>query len=230
MYITLLFDVEDFIDPESDDAAKAIADLVTDEGVRATMCIVGERARQWRDRGRTDVIAALGRHDVGYHTNLHSIHPVVAEYNEHLDWEAGIAETLRREEPGVRAVREVFGVTHSCWGHPGHSWAPQAVAAMPRLGIAAEVYAYTRVPNGDVHRFAGAISYPDGPEVLDRTLANTPRWQEELNRTVADSRPVATPVSSGPRFSSVTPPASCTRTIGMSPTSPPAATPHPKSG
>ncbi len=186
MYITLLFDVEDFIDPESDNAARTIADLLTDEGVRATMCIVGERARQWRDRGRTDVIAALGRHDIGYHTNLHSIHPVIAEYNEHLDWEAGIAETLRREEPGVRAVRDVFGVTPSCWGHPGRSWAPQAVAAMPRLGIAAEVYAYTQVPNGDVHRFADAIAYPDGPQVIDRYLADTPRWQEDLRHTVVE--------------------------------------------
>jgi hypothetical protein len=185
VYITFLFDVEDFIDPESDDAAKAIADLVTEEGARATMCIVGERARQWRARGRSDVIAALGRHDIAYHTNLHSIHPVVAEYNEHLDWEAGIAETLRREEPGVRAVREVFGVTPSCWGHPGHSWAPQAVAAMPRLGIAAEVYAYTRVPDGDVHRFVDSLSYPDGPEVLDRTLADTPRWQAHLDQAIA---------------------------------------------
>jgi hypothetical protein len=180
VYLTLLFDVEDIIDPESDDAAKTIVDLLTEEGVRATMCIVGERARQWRDRGRTDVIAALNRHDIGYHTNLHSIHPVIAEYCADKDWDAGISETLRREEPGVRAVREVFGVSPSCWGHPGGSWAPQAVAAMPRLGVAAEVYAYTKVPGGDVHRFAGALAYPDGPQVIDRFLKDTPRWQEDL--------------------------------------------------
>ena len=36
------------------------------------------------------------------------------------------------------------------------------------------------------HRFAGAIAYPDGPQVIDRYLKDTPRWEEDLRHTVVE--------------------------------------------
>ena len=80
MYATLLMDVEDLIDPESDDIAKICAEILLEEGVQATMCIVGEKARLLRKRRRVDVIEALSKHDIGYHTDLHSVHPTIAEF------------------------------------------------------------------------------------------------------------------------------------------------------
>jgi hypothetical protein len=69
VYIVLWFDTEDYILPASDDAALRIADFLTQQGVRATFKVVGEKARVLERRRRTDVIAALARHEIGYHSN-----------------------------------------------------------------------------------------------------------------------------------------------------------------
>lgn len=162
MYVTLLLDVEDIVTPEADDITGRIAEALTEEGVAATFCLVGERVRQWSARGRSDVIEALRRHDVGVHTDLHSVHPTVIEYLQARDWADGVEEAMRREAPAVEAVDAAFGCAPSCWGGPGNSWGPQVTEAMTRLEVPAIVYAHTRAPGGDVHRFMGALAYPCG--------------------------------------------------------------------
>src|SRR5580765_5421739 len=84
VYVTLWFDTEDYIEPAADDAALRIANDLTAEGVRATFKVVGEKARVLEKRGRRDVIQALSKHAIGYHSNFHSIHPTPAEYLLHL--------------------------------------------------------------------------------------------------------------------------------------------------
>jgi hypothetical protein len=34
----------------------------------------------WERRGRWDVIGAVAQHDVGLHTDHHSVHPTASEY------------------------------------------------------------------------------------------------------------------------------------------------------
>lgn len=130
VYILIWFDTEDYILPPSDDAAKRLADFLTAEGVPATFKVVGEKARTLERRGRTDVIASLRHHDIGYHANTHSQHPTPAEYESTLDWETGVQEFSRRERPGFEDVRRIFGKTPCCYGQPGSSWAPQSFAAL----------------------------------------------------------------------------------------------------
>jgi hypothetical protein len=84
VYIVMWFDTEDYILPSSDDAAKRLADFLTAEGLHATFKVVGEKARTLERRGRSDVIAALRDHDIGYHGNTHSQHPTPAEYESSL--------------------------------------------------------------------------------------------------------------------------------------------------
>ncbi len=167
MYLTVLMDVEDLIDPEADDIAGTCSDILAEEGVTATMCIVGEKARLLRSRNRQDVIDKLNQHDIGYHTDFHSVHPTISEYLAPLDWNAGVVEALRRESPGVNSINEVFGVTPSCLGGPGNTWGPAACEAMRQLGVPAFVYAYTGVPEGGPHRFADIIGYPNGRYLQD---------------------------------------------------------------
>src|SRR6187397_2139875 len=100
VYVTLWFDTEDYILPQDDDATKRLADLLTRLEVHATFKIVGEKARVLERRGRKDVIAALKRHDIGYHSNTHSQQPTVAVYLQHAGWQDGRDEFRRREEPG----------------------------------------------------------------------------------------------------------------------------------
>src|SRR5437868_10232458 len=74
------FDTEDYLLPADDDAAKRLAEMLTDRGIRATFKVVGEKARVLEKRGRIDVITSLKKHDIGYHSNFHSVHPTPTEY------------------------------------------------------------------------------------------------------------------------------------------------------
>ena len=135
VYVVLWFDTEDYILPPSDDAAKRIADFLTAQGVQATFKVVGEKARTLQRRGRSDVIAALRRHDIGYHANTHSQHPTPAEYESGLDWKTGAQEFTRREQVGFEDVARIFGKTPCCYGQPGSSWAPQSYPALRQWGV-----------------------------------------------------------------------------------------------
>ena len=135
VYIVLWFDTEDYVDPASDDAALRIATDLSRLNVRATFKVVGEKARALESRKRTDVVQALRKHDIGYHTNLHSGHPTPAEYLRYFGYLEGAAEFQRREAAGLSDVRRVFGVTPVCYGQPGSSWGPQTNLALRRMGV-----------------------------------------------------------------------------------------------
>ena len=135
VYVLLWFDTEDYIEPAADDAALRLATDLDQLGVRATFKMVGEKARVLERRGRADAIRALARHDIGYHTDFHSVQPVPAVYLEQMGWLEGAAEFRRREEPGLRDVERIFGVKPSCYGQPGSSWAPQAYRALRQMGV-----------------------------------------------------------------------------------------------
>jgi len=135
VYVTLWFDTEDYLLPQSDDAAKRLAEILDQEGVKATFRLVGEKARVLLQRERWDVIEALARHDIGYHSNLHSQHPTVAEYLDGLGWDEGAEEFIRREGEGCYDVASILGRQPSNYGQPGYSWAPQVYPALARLSI-----------------------------------------------------------------------------------------------
>jgi PelA/Pel-15E family pectate lyase len=135
VYVVLWFDTEDYIEPAADDAALRIARDLTAEGVRATFKVVGEKARVLESRGRRDVIAAVSKHAIGYHSNWHSVHPTPAEYLVHFGLLDGADEFERREGPGLEDVKRIFGTQPACYGQPGNSWAPQALTALRRMGV-----------------------------------------------------------------------------------------------
>lgn len=135
VHVILWFDTEDYILPQSDDAAKRLAEILTRLGVRATFKIVGEKARALERRGRTDVIHALQKHEIGYHSDWHSRQPTISVYLQNSGWDDGIGEFLRREGDGAGDVRRIFGIQPVCYGQPGSAWAPQAYPALRKLGI-----------------------------------------------------------------------------------------------
>ena len=53
VYVILWFDTEDYILPADDDAALHLANFLTDEGIRATFKVVGEKARTWSGASAT---------------------------------------------------------------------------------------------------------------------------------------------------------------------------------
>src|SRR5689334_23897335 len=118
VYVVLWFDTEDYIEPAADDAALRIASDLTAAGVHATFKVVGEKARALERRGRNDVIAALSKHAIGYHSNWHSVHPTPAEYLLRFGFVEGAQEFERREGPGVADLKRVFGTQPICYGQP----------------------------------------------------------------------------------------------------------------
>src|SRR4051794_13708180 len=135
VYVILWFDTEDYILPASDDAALHVAEFLSGEGIRATFKVVGEKARTLERRGRTDVIAALKKHEIGYHSNWHSPPPSPAMYLASLGWDEGVAEFDRRERPGFDDISRIFGQVPTCYGQPGSSWGPQSFGALRRWGV-----------------------------------------------------------------------------------------------
>jgi peptidoglycan/xylan/chitin deacetylase (PgdA/CDA1 family) len=135
VYVTLWFDTEDYILPQDDEATKRLAEALTALNVRATFKIVGEKARVLESRGRRDVVAALRRHDIGYHSNTHSQQPTVALYLQNAGWAEGRAEFYRRELQGARDVERIFGTVPVAYGQPGSAWASQTYPALRDMGI-----------------------------------------------------------------------------------------------
>lgn len=128
------FDVEDYITPESDEALKGLLEIFEGRGAQATWKLVGERARVLETRGRSDIVRLLQRQDIGYHTDTHSQHPVIAEYLGDLGWEDGVAEVRRREAPGYGDLVRICGPA-STFGQAGGSWGPQIYPVLRELEI-----------------------------------------------------------------------------------------------
>ena len=159
VYVILWFDTEDYLLPASDDAALRLANWLTKEGIRATFKVVGEKARTLEKRERKDVIAALKKHEIGYHSNYHSVQPSPALYLSNLGWDEGVAEFDRREGGGRADVERIFGQAPSCYGQPGSSWGPQSFGAMRKWGMPVYLDAGSHVGlDGKPHYFCGLLT------------------------------------------------------------------------
>ena len=161
MDVFVCFDVEDIVHEDTDDIALDIADMLAGDGVTASMFVVGEKARLWERRGRWDVISAVARHDVGLHTDHHSIHPTVSEYLADREWSDGVEEAMRVEGPAAQDLARIFRAYPTTWATSGASWAPTDPAATRLLGIPATVYAHARAGDSGACWYAGQLCYPD---------------------------------------------------------------------
>ena len=135
VYVILWFDTEDYVLPQSDDSAKRIAEFMTSQGIHVTFKVVGEKARTLERRHREDVIAALEKHAIAFHSNYHSWRVSPAEFEQPLDWRDGVREFIRREQPGIESIRRIFGRMPTAYGQPGSSWCPESQPALRKMGI-----------------------------------------------------------------------------------------------
>jgi len=129
------FDSEDWLTPEAADAEKWWAEELHARGIRASFQCVGEMIRALKRRGRQDVIQAIAKHEIGYHTNYHSLPPSHPEALEARSLSEGISWVLRREAEGIQTLLETFGRVPISYCPPGDSWTPATLLAMGSLGI-----------------------------------------------------------------------------------------------
>jgi hypothetical protein len=189
VYVLLWFDTEDYLLPASDDAALKLAEYLTGQGVRATFKVVGEKARTLVRRKRTDVIAALKKHEIGYHSNYHSTQPTPAMYLSPLGWDEGVAEFDRREGPGRADVERIFGQAPSCYGQPGSSWGPQSYGAMKKWGMNVYLDAGDHVNlGGKPCYYAGVFNLYKLTHARNRADLNNPAELEKARERFLSSR------------------------------------------
>jgi len=160
-YMVICFDVEDYTSPESvgmDDIPKWEAEILSEEGVPATFFVIGEKARSLEKRGRTDVIEAMAKHDIGSHTNYGSIHPTITEILEKAGWDDGKAKMLKNETAGFNDIERIFGQRPANLARHGGSYGPQLVAALSEMN-AGYVYSPIGLPGHNAVWFCNALNF-----------------------------------------------------------------------
>ncbi len=188
-FVSIWLDTEDFVDPRADDAALRLASILTELDAPGTFKLVGEKLRALERRGRDDVIDALSRHDIGYHSNWHSRHPTVSEYVADAGWDEGVDLILKNEGPGFEDIRRVFGRGPSCYGQGGSTWAPQTYSACLEWGIPVWLSDGPHVVvNNAPYRFCNLLSISGLGDATARVALSEPdslrKSKETLDRAV----------------------------------------------
>jgi hypothetical protein len=135
LQLVLSFDTEDYVTPEAADGEKFWAEELSARGMRGSFQCVAEVIRFLRRRRREDVIEALGRHEIGCHTDRHSAPPVPPLTLDGVGLAEGIEWVLRREAPGWGLVMETFGRVPISYCPPGDSWTPHVLLALAQAGV-----------------------------------------------------------------------------------------------
>lgn len=183
-YVTVVFDVEDYISPVSDsvdEIPRWLAETMTEVGVTGTFFVIGEKARSLEERGRRDVIEAMAAHDIGSHTNLGSIHPTVTEILEYADWDHGVQLMLENESPGFDELERIFGVPVSTLARHGGSYGPQLVYALGQMGKG-YVYSPVQLPGKHAVWFCNTLNFHGDYGAFDDVY-----YKDELFNPVFDS-------------------------------------------
>lgn len=129
------FDVEDFLTPESDHALFAMLKSMARAGLPGSYGLVGKKAWALRQRHAMGAIERLKvLPAIGYHSFSHSEHPTLAEDLATRDYREGVHHFISRERLGVEAVTEVVKAP-DYFTQPGGNWVPEAVEALPALGM-----------------------------------------------------------------------------------------------
>ena len=179
----LCHDVEDIIAPESDDAVLWMAQILSEHDLTGSFMVVGEKARLWERRGRRDVIEALKKHHVAFHSTWHSVHPTTTEICLDKDFAAGMDALWEWDRQGWMDTERILGRPLIGWARTGNSWSPSVVGLMGRMGRA---YAYSQVslPGHSVCWYAGTLNfYGAGIGGFDEAFYDDARFAHRLKRT-----------------------------------------------
>ena len=184
MDVSLLFDTEDYTSPAEvglDDIPKWLAEIMTEEGVVGTFLVIGSKAKALRDRGRTDVIQAMAKHEIGFHTITGSEHPTLTEAMTSLSWDDGVRLARRREGPGVVELAEIFSKEVTTLSRHGGSETPQMSYVAGRDYRLPWLYGYPKIDNSGLCRFVGTLHLDPGDIFfLEQHYSDTKAFNEAL--------------------------------------------------
>ncbi|SDX50486.1 hypothetical protein [Paenibacillus sp. CF384] len=171
VHVMLWFDTEDYITKESEDALLAVVQMLNKRGVKGIFKIVGEKARKLERNNRLDIIEQLAQHEIGYHTDWHSVHPTVSEYLEHFGFADGAEEFDLRERAGLADVTRITGQTSKCYGQAGYSWAPQTFPVLRKWGIPVYLDVHDQITlDHNPFWYGGLLNLTDMPGIMRMEL------------------------------------------------------------
>jgi len=194
MLASLCFDVEGCATPPEhtlDDLAKLAAEVLEAEGLRAIFLVVGDAARILRERGRSDVIRSLARHEIGFHTARGSVHPTIVETIREMRFEGALRAIQDQEVWGLRDVEETFDRPIAAFSSHGGTHAAPYLRLAGLLGVP---WLYSPAVAGDrgAGFFAGGLqlaefvaieeSFYAEPDLLEGRLRAIEAEIERANR------------------------------------------------
>ena len=190
MRIILSFDTEDFTDPVSNDVLGRICRALTERDVVATFGLVGQKARFIRDEGRDDVIDALKRHAIGYHSDNHFAFPdenhpqrYVWRIVEQCGWDEAVDWLIKTEKRGLDDIEEIFGTRPTTMLRTCGDAVAQVLWAYRKLGLITYGYGLGGSERRDhqLYRFADMVCTAP-PKVNDDTVlkGKGPAWLKSM--------------------------------------------------
>jgi hypothetical protein len=137
MLAFLKFDDEDtYYSPEDglDDVSKWLSEIMTETGIRGTLCVMGARADLLKERGREDVLEAMAKHEIVSH-QMANVHPDLVTILSDKEWDDGV-EAMREYEDRVAEIfRRAFGRDPQGLSQHNVQWGPQHAALAADMGV-----------------------------------------------------------------------------------------------
>jgi len=143
----LTFDVEDFINQNALFALQKILEMLQRYKLRAIFFITGHMAEKLSNYPK--ILEALRKHEIGYHSSSHSVHPTIPEYTDIKSYEKAYKTAIEREtahinpltgkieeEGGIYTLQDTFSPQKiRAFRAPGMCWTPPLLEALKSLGI-----------------------------------------------------------------------------------------------
>lgn len=145
--IFLTFDVEDYLSANKIEAFRRVLARMEHYGLKGLFFITGYVAEKLVDY--PDIVELLKKHEVGYHSSSHSVHPAVYEFTDVKDFDDAVSESVARETCHVNPFSgelEGTGGLYALWKifpwkeivayrAPWHCWTPSHLEALKSLGV-----------------------------------------------------------------------------------------------
>lgn len=142
----LTFDVEDFISDNSIFSLKLILQKLKQYDLKGLFFITGHMAK--KIASSTETVEELHRHQIGYHTSSHTVHPTIFEFTD-TEYKEAFRISLERETSdinplsgeiegpgGYYTLKQLFPNKQIIsFRAPGYCWSPPHLEALKTLGF-----------------------------------------------------------------------------------------------
>jgi peptidoglycan/xylan/chitin deacetylase (PgdA/CDA1 family) len=145
--VLFTFDTEDFISENSTKFLHSLLLLLEEYNFNTLFFLTGHMAEKLNDS--PEITNLLQKHEIGYHSSSHSVHPTIFEYTDMKSYKEAYEAALIREtshvnplngniedKGGILALRSLFSNKQILsYRAPGFCWSPPHTEALRDLGI-----------------------------------------------------------------------------------------------